>query len=67
MGKNGKCTRYCCDDGDCGGGGAKCDKMNQTDGVGVCLGGTDAGVDPACSAPATAPSNGSCYTGKTGP
>jgi hypothetical protein len=67
-GMNGQCTRYCCNDGDCGGG--TCDKSTQTDGVGICLGqldaGVDAAVDPACTAPAMAPSNGCCYTGSTG-
>jgi hypothetical protein len=54
-----KCARYCCDDGDCGGGG-KCDPSLGTDGVGICV--TVIGLnDPACGAPATAPSQGSCF------
>jgi hypothetical protein len=65
MGMNGKCARYCCNDGDCGGG--KCDLAQGVDGTGICVTMLDAGnsvVDPACNAPMNAPSNGSCYTGK---
>lgn len=54
-----KCTRYCCDDGDCGTG--KCDmtQIAMGFGVGVCL----SGAAPACDAPAVAPSHGACFTG----
>jgi hypothetical protein len=52
-----KCAKTCCDDGDCGTG--TCDKttLGLPSGVGVCMGG---GGTPACDAPATSPSNGSC-------
>ena len=56
----GKCARYCCNDGDCGGG--KCDMSTVSQGVGLCVTtAPDAGVNPACNAPAMAPSMGSCF------
>ncbi|MFT3764933.1 MAG: hypothetical protein QM820_05360 [Minicystis sp.] len=65
----GKCTPFCCDDGDCGAG-AVCDRMYIGDPhVGVCfatasgMGGSDAGAasnSPACNAPAMPPSMGAC-------
>jgi hypothetical protein len=62
MGMNGQCARYCCNDGDCGGG--KCDTSTLPGGAGVCVQMLDAGVDPSCGGdggpPAVAPSNGSC-------
>ena len=51
------CTRYCCDDGDCGTG--TCDLANAVEGVGTCRAADDSG--PACDAPAEAPSAGSCW------
>jgi hypothetical protein len=66
---NAQCYRYCCDDGDCGGGG--CDKsfLPKNLGVGVCFTLVDGGLgfDPACSAPAQALSNGSCFMGSLPP
>lgn len=59
-GNDGLCARYCCGDGDCGGG--TCDKSMLPEGVGICVATYDAGVGPACSAPATAPSHGACFT-----
>jgi hypothetical protein len=57
------CSRYCCDDGDCGTG--TCD-MSQFQGLGVgtCITGSAASATPksACDAPATSPSKGSCVT-----
>jgi hypothetical protein len=66
-----KCAAFCCNDGDCGAGG-KCDLTFLGDpNVGVCVsttaapdagaGGSPGGSEPACSAPAKPPSNGSCY------
>jgi len=63
QGNNGKCARYCCDDGDCGSGGV-CDTSLLVEHVGICVTMIDAaGEAQACSAPMTAPSNGSCFTG----
>jgi hypothetical protein len=65
MGKNGRCARYCCSDGDCGGG--TCDTSNLPTGmVGLCMAALDAGVDPTCATdaggpPAMSPSHGSCF------
>jgi hypothetical protein len=69
----GKCTSFCCDDGDCGPNGT-CDKSFVTQNVGVCTPKTDAGPDAGmslegvCDAPAVAPSMGKCFTlpGKDG-
>jgi hypothetical protein len=67
MGLNGKCARYCCDDGDCGGG--KCDQSNVPvpGTVGLCMDAIGAGIDPTCASdgggpPTMAPSNGACFT-----
>jgi hypothetical protein len=67
MGKNGKCTHWCCSDADCGTG--KCDKIQKSpnqkfpNGVGSCIGG-DMAMMPnlaSCDSPAMPPSGGSCY------
>lgn len=50
-----QCVKYCCDDGDCGSG--VCDTGGGL--VGVCVVAAG-GTEPACDAPAVAPSNGSC-------
>lgn len=66
-----ECYAFCCADGDCGAGG-KCDFTISADpNVGLCTTGMpgDAGTGdagkvvnaPACSAPAMAPSHGSCF------
>lgn len=72
------CARYCCSDADCGGGVCELDPMialggTETiagDAVGICLtmlvpdGGVDGGgASPACTAPATSTSKGSCVAG----
>jgi hypothetical protein len=72
-GDNGQCARFCCNDGDCGGG--TCDMTTLPGGAGVCVLKLDAGVDagdagspPSCDVdggsgpPAVAPSMGSCVT-----
>jgi hypothetical protein len=66
QGESGLCARYCCDDGDCGGG--RCDTSNLPGGVGVCVVVLDGGVDPTCPAdggaggpPSIAPSRGACF------
>jgi hypothetical protein len=72
-----KCAAFCCDDGDCGPGGA-CNKTYLGDpNVGVCAAGGAGGsagsggsggsgggsgvTEPACGAPGKPPSNGACY------
>lgn len=58
------CARFCCTDADCGSGTCEIDPMkafqgalaNAGDHVGICL----LGGQPACDAPATAPSKGTC-------
>jgi hypothetical protein len=53
------CARFCCDDGDCGSG--TCNKeLLEDPNVGVCV---DAAEQPACDAPAVAPSMGECANG----
>lgn len=62
----GKCAKFCCDDGDCGSG--VCESLGAF-GVGLCVtsASVEAGVPaPACDAPATSPSMGSCVTGLDG-
>jgi hypothetical protein len=57
---DGQCAKYCCDDGDCGGG--VCSPTNAF-GVGICLtlANPDSGLPgAACSAPAMSPSMGKC-------
>lgn len=61
----GSCTRYCCEDADCGTG-STCDKTGFPDGVGICLAPTTDGGAAACDWPPFPPSNGSCYTGSLG-
>ena len=56
-GVDASCTRYCCDDGDCGTG--TCDLTSAVEGVGTCR--NAAGDGPACDAPAEAPSGGTCW------
>lgn len=59
-GAPGECARFCCTDGDCGTG--VCDKDLTGDAnVGICVA-TAMMTPPACDAPATSPSNGSCVT-----
>ena len=61
---SGMCARYCCADSDCGTGGV-CDKTDYGPEAGVCVTAivTDGGTEsPACSAPATSPSTGTCFT-----
>ena len=64
----GQCARFCCNDGDCGDGGA-CDPTQGLFGVGLCVvaGTLDAGPElPSCDTPAVAPSQGTCLTGFDG-
>jgi hypothetical protein len=63
-GSNPLCARFCCDDGDCGGG--LCDRSVLPLGVGVCVNALEGGVDPTCAGdaggpPPSAPSNGACF------
>jgi hypothetical protein len=64
QGGTASCARYCCDDGDCGGG--MCDTSSVPGGVGLCVAMLDAGANPACPVngsggpPTSAPSNGAC-------
>lgn len=63
----GKCTAYCCTDGDCGAMGGTCDKTNMPDGVGVCIpmGAMSGTTDAVCDSTLPQPSGGTCYTGAT--
>ncbi len=69
-----KCAKYCCTDADCGTGRCELDQMTvfgvelpMTNAVGLCMDDADPMVvTPACDAPATPMSDGSCFTGYAG-
>jgi len=60
---NNECTKFCCEDADCGPGGL-CDLQILADShnVGLCTDDTDASLPgPICMAPDAPPSMGSCF------
>lgn len=66
----GQCAAFCCNDGDCGDGGA-CDVTQGLFGVGVCVTAAtiEAGIGaelPSCDVPPVAPSGGNCLNGPAG-
>ncbi len=64
--KVGKCTHYCCNNLDCGGGGFcgkttdKGDLFPDAPGLGLCVDNT--AMAATCNSPATSPSKGTCVT-----
>jgi hypothetical protein len=68
-----KCGRYCCNDSDCGTGRCELDPMKafgyeipMSNAVGLCMVDDPMFVTPACDAPATPMSDGSCFAGFDG-
>ncbi len=64
----GQCARFCCNDGDCGDGGA-CDSTQGLFGIGLCVVAStlDSGPEqPSCDTPVVAPSQGQCLMGPDG-